>query len=410
MFGEWQVRHSCAYMLTQDRHCLYGLDADLIMLGLVCHDRHFCLLREEVKFGGRKTGGKQAVTSPGKTPFYLLHIGLLREYLELEFGSVKLDLERLINDLVLLCMFVGNDFLPHLPDLHIHDQALERIFDGYKAVVGDGEDPYLTDETGTIRLPRLQAVFAKLGEWEREVWERERGDVGWLNGKRDVIPVKQGGLTVTPAQRVIFEKIHDFVLSADRHISLVNDFAAGDRKFLGELTADLGLAAEWDAWEGEVNHLVIRKPARTRGVPGAAVEPIAAAVIDEDADEPPESESESESESEEEGQEAIERVLRKYARAAVQPEGTFEEREEGRVNAAMAEWRREYYRDKLGFRDPSEVRDLVKGYIQGLQWVMYYYYRGVPSWGWFYTWHYAPRVGGVFSFLLLRIPNGSRSH
>ncbi len=41
------------------RHCLYGLDADLIMLGLLSHDPHFCLLREEVKFGpaSRKKGG-----------------------------------------------------------------------------------------------------------------------------------------------------------------------------------------------------------------------------------------------------------------------------------------------------------------------------------------------------------------
>ena len=116
------------------RHCLYGLDADLIMLGLLTHEPHFALLREEVTFGK----SKRRQNSVDSQNFYLLHLSLLREYIDMEFQDLKAvlpfeyDLERILDDFVMLAMFIGNDFLPHLPGLHINDGALALMYDIYK--------------------------------------------------------------------------------------------------------------------------------------------------------------------------------------------------------------------------------------------------------------------------------------
>lgn len=393
------------------RHCLYGLDADLIMLGLLSHDPHFCLLREEVKFGPaakKKSGNLESQT------FYLLHLSLMREYLNLEFRDIApvlpfdYNLERIIDDFVLLAVFVGNDFLPNLPDLHIHENALERLFDVYKNVL-PSLDGYL-NESGTINTKRLQRIMDEMTIWEREVFEKEYADLSWFKSKQSKhvksmeAARKRSQLVLTRAQRDIFDVVKTFILNnrekrSASPLAMLNTVPARDRKFITTLGEDLHLSVTWDEYdEDDQNLITLRLPGESQQVPFDLDNGEAA--VEEEGGEGGEWEDVPDQEDEdEEARCAIDRVLKKYEKAKVVDDdegGGFDARYEDSIKEKMAEWKRSYYKEKLEMYDNTdEMHTLVYRYAEGLQWVMHYYYGGVASWGWFYNYHYAPRISDL---------------
>lgn len=379
------------------RHCLYGLDADLIMLGLLSHDPHFCLLREEVTFG-RATSKKSKELEHQN--FYLMHLCIVREYLELEFQELKdpavlefpFDMEQVIDDFILMAFFVGNDFLPNLPNLHINEGALALMFKVYKSVLPKAGG-YI-NEGGIINMTRLALLLDELSRVEYRFFESESADESWFKGKqmgkvdimeKDSRRNKRGPLSMSSSQKDLFKLVKKHVSSRINDPSvpktsfdLPTTLNARDRKFVQELADDLHL--QWKSVandEGE-RHLQLDFPSTLQG--------------DED----------DEDVEDEEASIALLRVIKRYENAKV-VDVTAEELQE-QVDKKYEEkfqvWKDKYYRRKFewGLENKIEMRKLTENYVQGLQWVLFYYYRGVASWPWFYGYHYSPMISGRQSF------------
>lgn len=141
------------------QHCLCGADADLIMLGLATHEPNFTIIREEFKpnkprpcdicgqlghemkdcIGAEKDAESDGPQFGSEGEFIFVRLNVLREYLEKDLQMLNLpfkyDFERVVDDWVFMCFFVGNDFLPHLPSLEIREGAIDRLVKLYKETV-----------------------------------------------------------------------------------------------------------------------------------------------------------------------------------------------------------------------------------------------------------------------------------
>uniref|UniRef100_A0A667Y095 5'-3' exoribonuclease n=1 Tax=Myripristis murdjan TaxID=586833 RepID=A0A667Y095_9TELE len=55
-------------------------------------------------------------------------------------------------------------------------------------------------------------------------------------------------------------------------------------------------------------------------------------------------------------------------------------------------WKQRYYKTKfdVDVTDEDFKRKVVKSYVEGLCWVLRYYYQGCASWKWYFPFHYAP--------------------
>ncbi|XP_050254232.1 5'-3' exoribonuclease 2-like isoform X3 [Quercus robur] len=306
------------------RHCLYGLDADLIMLALATHELHFFILREDVR--GARSNDKHQQENMKKSKemevegenlegfisrqkFQFLNILILREYLQLDMtirakkksskkksiftkkGKKKLKLERLIDDFVFMCLFVGNDFLPHIPSLEISEGAIDLLMMVYKKEFRK-MGGYLTDSF-KVNLKRVEHFVQVLASHECAIFRRRRQ----MQKERGLRYRRFSNKKNTRSSSNLISQNHRNSSSVETqtpiNLSSVGTNAVVDEIKLGE----------------------------TKG------------------------------------------------------------------------WKERFYAEKfeVEIKDVEKIRrHAVSKYIEGICWVMHYYYEGVCSWQWFYPYHYAP--------------------
>ncbi len=393
------------------RHVIYGLDADLIMLGLATHEPHFRVLREDVFFQDSKARtcklcgqrGHDAQNCRGEMkektgefdekdkpvtlkPFIWLHVSVLREYLAAELAipdlPFRFDLERVIDDWIFMCCFVGNDFLPHLPALEIREHGIDTLTTIWKRSL-PALGGYITKD-GHIDLERAQCILDGLAAQEDMIFKKRKDqeDRREANAKRRRLQNNGAPGRANRNDGKVFKSGHEdpsrglalhpigsmptAPLKAITHDMIVNRTGAGDANVANKSAASvlkerLKAGREALAPEANPNDMENGSP---QSVPGkrkiSAVEGVDDSTTNDShgATTPAD-----------------------HTEIPADPVRLWED------GYADRYYQLKFHRDS---GDISFRKQVAHAYVEGLAWVLQYYFQGCPSWEWYYPYHYAP--------------------
>lgn len=147
---------------------IYGLDADLIMLCLnhLHVSKNIYLYRETPEFI------KSIDSSLDPNTDYILDIPLLSQFIIKEMNNNReVNNTYCMYDYILLCFFLGNDFMPHFPALNIRTNGIKYLLNGYLNTIGKS-NKNLTDGKN-IFWGNLRELIEYLSKNEEEYIKNE---------------------------------------------------------------------------------------------------------------------------------------------------------------------------------------------------------------------------------------------
>ena len=128
---------------------VYGLDADLIMLGLfhLTHCPALYIFRESPQFSKSLLQSTQNEGAHKDEPLFI-DVAKLGRSVAHDMRCSAPDLHRMY-DYVFMCFLLGNDFLPHFPSLNIRTGGIQILMDVYRAHIGNVPERFLLSKSNT---------------------------------------------------------------------------------------------------------------------------------------------------------------------------------------------------------------------------------------------------------------------
>jgi len=142
------------------KNCIYGLDADLIMLALVSGIDNIVLLRERTSFNIEQMDAE----------YLYLSINALKK--EITSSFPELVKQVIINDYIFICFLLGNDFIKNSPSLNLRYDGLYHLTDAYKQCQKNNSNKfYLINprSKGILNWNNFKVFISLLSQRENEL-------------------------------------------------------------------------------------------------------------------------------------------------------------------------------------------------------------------------------------------------
>ena len=148
----------------EESYCIYGSDADLIMLSLGTHYPKFYILRDDTF----DRSNKYFIINISNVA---LHLG---EIMRWKSDKFEYCVENAIDDFIFVCFMVGNDFLPHIPSLEIIESGIDIILSVYRdtGTIHGHITKTQKDSICFIKEP-LKAFFENISAYEKPILENK---------------------------------------------------------------------------------------------------------------------------------------------------------------------------------------------------------------------------------------------